>query len=89
MPPPDRLTIPASIGCGAMRKDQTCPGPCAERRVELVSAGDYDRLGLPALQQSARSALRRFSPPAGHPDDLFPPGPARARQALSPAGSGC
>ena len=29
-----------------------------------------------ALQQSARSALRRFSPPVGRPDDLFPPGPA-------------
>ena len=103
---PDRLTIPACIGCGAMRKDQTCEVPCAERRVELVSAGDYDRLAVAAtacrarvrglravagdlagakqadgereaayraLQQSARSALRRFSPPPGHPDDLFSP----------------
>jgi hypothetical protein len=114
MPPPDRLIIPACIGCGAMRKDQTCPVPCAERRVELVHAGDYDRLAAAAaacrdrvrglravaaelagaelagaepadgereaayraLQQSARSALRRFSPPAGRPDDLFPPGAA-------------
>jgi hypothetical protein len=107
--PPDRLIIPACIGCGAMRIDQTCPGPCPERRVELVNAGDYDRLAAAAaacrarihglravagelagaepadgeresayraLQQSARSALRRFSPPAGRPDDLFPPGPA-------------
>jgi hypothetical protein len=107
--PPDRLTIPVCIGCGAMRQDQTCPGPCAERRVELVNAGDYDRLAAAAaerqarvrglravagelagaepadgereaayraLQQSARSALRRFSPPPGRPDDLFSPGPA-------------
>ena len=92
-----------------MRQDQTCPGPCAGRRVELVNAGDYDRLAAAAaesqarvrglravagelagaepadgereaayraLQQSARSALRRFSPPPGRPDDLFPPGPA-------------
>jgi hypothetical protein len=109
MQPPDRLTIPACIGCGAMRKDQTCPVPCAERRAELVSAGDYDRLAAAAaacrarvrglrtvaaelagaepadgeqeaayraLQQSARSALRRFGPPPGHPDDPFPPAPA-------------
>lgn len=111
MQPPDRLTIPACIGCGAMRKDQTCQVPCAERRVELVNAGDYDRLagaaaacrarvrglravagdlagaepgcGEPeavylALQQAARSALRRFSPPPGGPDDPFGPAPAVA-----------
>lgn len=109
MQPPDRLTIPACIGCGAMRKDQTCPVPCAERRAELVSAGIYDRLAAAAtacrarvsglravaaelagadpadgeeeaayraLQQSARSALRRFSLPPGHPDDPFSPAPA-------------
>lgn len=108
MQPPDRLTIPACIGCGAMRKDETCPVPCAERRVELVNAGDYGRLAAAAaacrarvrglravaaelaraepargdwqaayqaLQQSARSALRRFSPPDGSPDDEFPAAP--------------
>ncbi len=109
MEPPDRLTIPACIGCGAMRKDETCPVPCAERRVELVRGGDYDRLaaaaaacrarvrGLQAvagelartepapgewqaayraLQQAARSALRRFGPPRGSPDDPFSAAPA-------------
>jgi hypothetical protein len=108
MKPPDRLTIPACIGCGAMRKDQTCPVTCAERRVDLVNAGDYDRLvasaaacrarvrGLRAVvaelasaqpaegewqaayqaaQESARSALRRFTPPGGSPAGLFPPAP--------------
>jgi len=102
---PDRLTIPACIGCGAMRKDQICPVACAERRVDLVNAGDYDRLvasaeagrarvrGLKtvvaelasahpaegewqavyqAVQESARSALRRFTPPGGSPADPFP-----------------
>ena len=101
----DRLTIPACIGCGAMRKDQTCPVTCAERRVDLVSAGDYDRLAASAaacrarvrglravvaelasahpaegewqaayqaVQESARSALRRFTPPGGSPADPFP-----------------
>jgi hypothetical protein len=88
-----------------MRKDQTCPVACAERRVDLVNAGDYDRLvasaaagrarvrGLravvaelasahpaegewqavyQAVQKSARSALRRFTPPGGSPADPFP-----------------
>lgn len=101
---PDRLTIRACIGCGAMKQDLTCPGPCAECRIELVGAGDYDQLvasaeacrarvrefravaeelarstpaegawqaAYRALQQSARSALRRLGPPAGGPDDLF------------------
>ena len=49
MQSPDRLTIPACIGCGAMRKDQTCPVACAERRVDLVNAGDYDRLVASAV----------------------------------------
>ena len=105
MQPADRLTIPACIGCGAMRRDQTCPVACAERRVELVNAGDYDRLAASAaacrarvrglravaaelasaqpaegewqaayqaVQESARSALRRFAPPGGSPADPFP-----------------
>jgi len=103
--PADRLTIPACIGCGAMRQDQTCPLACAERRVELVHAGDYDRLAASAaacrarvrglravaaelasaqpaegewqaayraVQESARSALRRFAPPGGSQADPFP-----------------
>ena len=54
MQSPDRLTIPACIGCGAMRKDQTCPAACAERRVDLVNAGDYDRLVASAAAGRAR-----------------------------------
>jgi len=102
---PRRLTIPACIGCGAMRQDHNCPGDCSERRLELVRAGDYDQatqaaaacrariLGLrpvvaelartepepggwkaayEALQQSARSALRRFQPAPGRDDPLSP-----------------
>jgi hypothetical protein len=88
-----------------MRQDQTCPVACAERRVELVHAGDYDRLAASAaacrarvrglravaaelasaqpaegewqaayqaVQESARSALRRFTPSGGSPADPFP-----------------
>jgi hypothetical protein len=49
-----RLTIPACIGCGAMRQDQSCPAGCAERRAELVSGGDYDRLVAAAAAGRAR-----------------------------------
>jgi len=37
-----------------MRKDQTCPVACAERRVDLVNAGDYDRLAASAEACRAR-----------------------------------
>ena len=105
MQPADRLTIPTCIGCGAMSQDQTCPVACAERRLELVHAGDYDRLAASAaacrarvrglravaaqlasaqpaegewqaayqvVQESARSALRRFTPPGGSQADPLP-----------------
>lgn len=51
---PDRLTIPACIGCGAMRQDLACPGSCAERRIELVSAGDYDQMVASTAARRAR-----------------------------------
>ena len=54
MQPPDRLTIAARIGCGAMRKDQACPVTCAERRADLVNAADYDRLVASAAACRAR-----------------------------------
>src|SRR5215467_10274410 len=37
-----------------MRRDQTCPVACAERKVELVNAGDYDRLVASATAGRAR-----------------------------------
>jgi len=51
---PRRLTIPACIGCGAMRQDQSCPGACSERRLELVRGGDYDQLTTVAAACRAR-----------------------------------
>ncbi len=100
--PPRRLSIPGCIGCGAMRQYESCEGACRERRLELVSGGDYDeltaaaaacrvrieglwavvgeltgrepvpgewRVAYQALQQSARTALRRFRPADGGRDD--------------------
>jgi hypothetical protein len=85
-----------------MRQYESCEGACRERRLELVSGGDYDeltvaaaacrvrieglwavvgelarrepgrgewRVAYEALQQSARSALRRFRPAEGGRDD--------------------
>jgi hypothetical protein len=48
MKPPARLTIPACIGCGAMRRDESCPAACSERRTELVNGADYDKLAAAA-----------------------------------------
>jgi hypothetical protein len=56
MTQPDRLMIPACIGCGAMRQDQGCPGACSERRLELVSGGDYDQVMAAAAAGRARIA---------------------------------
>jgi hypothetical protein len=44
MKPPRRLSIPGCIGCGAMRQYESCEGACSERKLELVSGGDYDEL---------------------------------------------
>jgi hypothetical protein len=85
-----------------MRLYESCEGACSERRLELVSGGDYDeltaavaacrvrieglwavvgelvrtepgpgewRVAYAALQQSARSVLRRSGPAAGGRDD--------------------
>ena len=100
--PPRRLLISTCIGCGGMRQYESCAGACSERKLELVSGGDYDeltaaaaacrvrvqglwavvdelagtepgpdawRIAYEALQQSARSVLRRFRPPAAGRDD--------------------
>ena len=88
-----------------MRQYESCEGACSERRLELVSGGDYDeltaaaaacrvriegfgavvgelaraepgpgelRVAYEALQQSARSVLRRSGPAAGGRDDELP-----------------
>ena len=95
-----------------MRQQESCEGACRERRLELVSAGDYDeltaaaaacrdriegfgavvgdlaraepgpgelRVAYEALQQSARSVLRRSGPAAGDRGDELP---ARAETVI-------
>ena len=51
---PRRLSIPGCIGCGAMRQYESCAGACRERRLELVSGGDYDELAAAAATSRVR-----------------------------------
>jgi hypothetical protein len=39
-------------GCGRLDSDATCMGVCQDRKVELVSAADYDELREFVLQLS-------------------------------------
>lgn len=61
--PPARLVIPACIGCGAMRRDESCPGGCSERRTELVNGADYDKLAAAAA--ACHDRLRELRAVAG------------------------
>jgi hypothetical protein len=52
--PPARLTISTCAGCGAMREFESCVGVCSERKLELVSGGEYDELTVAAAARRAR-----------------------------------
>jgi len=56
--PPRRLSIPGCIGCGAMRKYESCEGACRERRLELVRGSDYDK--LTAVAAACRVRIEGF-----------------------------
>lgn len=43
-PTPERLHAWRCIGCGKLEMPQPCIGVCKDRKVELVSASDYDAL---------------------------------------------
>lgn len=45
------------IGCGRLESDATCLGICQDRKVEVVSAHDYDELRL-FIRQLANVAPR-------------------------------
>lgn len=53
MQPPDRLTVPTCVGCGAMGRFGTCEAGCREEKLELVRAAAHDsisHLGITARQ---------------------------------------
>jgi hypothetical protein len=58
MHPPDRLTVPTCIGCGAMGEVGTCETGCSEQRLELVQAVEYDALA--ALRTRAQTQAQAF-----------------------------
>lgn len=51
---PDRVTIPRCIGCGGMRDYESCETTCSERKLEIVSAGEYDELTAAATARRVR-----------------------------------
>ena len=90
---PHRLTIPACIGCGAMRQDHGCPEACSECRLELVRADDYDQLTRAAAACRARilglrpvvAELARTEPGPGEPKAAYQALQQSARSALRQA----
>lgn len=48
------------MGCGSKREFATCEGVCRERKLELVSGGDYDELVVAA--GACRVRIRCFLP---------------------------
>ena len=55
MNPPERLTVPTCIGCGAMEEFGTCATGCSEQKLELVRAAAYDSLTTAAENVRARA----------------------------------
>jgi hypothetical protein len=60
---PPRVIIPACIACKAMRQEERCAGACSERKIELVSADDYDQ--LTAAAAAGRARVQEFRAVAG------------------------
>ena len=57
---PVRMSISTCIGCGSMREFAKCEGICRERKLELVSGGEYDE--LVAAATASRSRIGLFLP---------------------------
>lgn len=58
MEPPDRLTVLTCIGCGAMSELGGCLAGCAELKLDLVPADEFDRLASERARM--RGALQAF-----------------------------
>src|SRR4051794_19224299 len=60
---PERVTVLTCIGCGGMGREERCEGACAEHKLVLVRAGDYDALLTAA--EAARAAADQLASVAG------------------------
>jgi hypothetical protein len=71
---PDRVTVHTCIACGAMGRAERCDGDCAEHKLVLVTAGEYDALRAAADEARARVArpapvVRRLAEAEATPPD--------------------
>jgi hypothetical protein len=89
MRPPDRLTVPTCIGCGAMCVFGTCERGCSENKLELVRATACDMLRAGAAEAKARAdafadlAQRLASNAPGHEvESAYRSAQRNARQLL-------
>ena len=60
MRPPERVTVPTCIGCGAMSQVGTCETSCSEQKLELVRAAALDE--LVAVRSDAQEHADAFRP---------------------------
>ena len=74
------------IGCGRLESDATCLGICQDRKVEVVSALDYDqaRREIDELRLFIRQ-LANVSPRGDNWERSYKALQARARRVLDPA----
>ena len=90
MRPPERLTVPTCIGCGAMGTFGTCEGTCREQRLDLVRGAAADSMS--AIASGARLRAEAFrtvaaelatrQPAAGDWEEAYRHVQQRARAAL-------
>jgi len=79
----ERLKAWQCIGCGRLESDATCLGICQDRKVEVVSAHDYDeaRREIEALRLFIRQ-LANVSPRGDNWERSYKALQAHARRVL-------
>jgi hypothetical protein len=88
---PERFKVWSCIGCGAMGTDQPCLGPCGDRALDLVWAGDHDAVVAQAAGSRERArplleVVRELASATGG-EPAYRALQQRARDALHEAGA--
>lgn len=80
------MTAWQCIGCGRLDSDATCMGICQDRKVEVVSAKDYDQAcrDIDELRLFVRQ-LANVSPRGDNWETSYKALQAHARRLLDPA----
>lgn len=82
---PETLLAWQCIGCGKLDAPQPCIGVCQDRKVELVTAGDY--LALWERHEATLAVLRKIAfvqPREGQYEATWKALQAQARELLGP-----